>query len=71
LSGKELKELKTMEARIHEAEARAEAARLALEDPSVASDAAELLKRHELLDAARRKIDELFTRWTELEAKRR
>jgi ATP-binding cassette subfamily F protein uup len=71
LSGKELKELKTMEARIHEAEARAEAARLALEDPAVACDAAELLKRHEAFDAARGKIAALFARWEELDAKRR
>ena len=71
LSGKELKEFKTMEARIHEAEARAEAAKLALEDPAVATDAAELLKRHEALDAARAKISALFARWEELDAKRR
>jgi ATP-binding cassette subfamily F protein uup len=70
LSGQELKELKTMEARIHDAEARAEAARLALEDPSVATDAVELLKRHEALDAAQARISALFSRWEELEAKR-
>jgi ATP-binding cassette subfamily F protein uup len=70
LSGKELKELRTMEARIHEAEARAEAARLALEDPSVACDAVELLKRQESLDAARGRVSALFARWEELDAKR-
>ncbi len=70
LSGKELKELRSMEARIHEAEVRAEDARLALEDPAVACDAAELLKRHEALDAARGRVSELFARWEELDAKR-
>ena len=59
-----------MEARIHEAEVRAEDARLALEDPAVACDAAELLKRHEALDAARGRGSELFARWEELDAKR-
>jgi ATP-binding cassette subfamily F protein uup len=71
LSGKELKELKTMEARIREAEARAETAKLALEDPAVATDAAELLRRQEILDAVQVKIAALFTRWEELDAKRR
>jgi ATP-binding cassette subfamily F protein uup len=59
-----------MEASIREAEIREEEARLALEDPAVATDAAELSKRQERLDAARRRIDVLFERWQELEAKR-
>ena len=70
LSGKELKELRSMEARIHEAEARAEAVRLTLEDPEVATDAAELHRRQESLDAARAKISAMFARWEELDAKR-
>ena len=70
LSAKEFKELKNMEAGIHAAEAQAAAARLALEDPAVATDAAELHRRHDILDAARRKIDALFKRWEELEALR-
>ena len=41
------------------------------EDPAVACDAAELLKRHEALDAARAKISELFVRWEELDSRRR
>jgi ATP-binding cassette subfamily F protein uup len=71
LSGRELKEWKTMEARIHEAEAQAEVARLALEDPAVATDAVELLRRQERLDASRAEISALFARWEELDARRR
>jgi len=70
LSAKESKELKNMEAGIRAAEEQAAAARLALEDPAVAADAAELIKRQERLDAARRRIDDLFARWEELEARR-
>jgi len=69
LSGKESKELKNMEARIHEAEARTEAARLKLEDPAIACDAAELLRRQKSLEAAREKVAALFARWEELDAK--
>ena len=46
------------------------AARLALEDPAVATDAAELHRRQESLDAARAKIAALFARWEKLDAKR-
>ena len=70
LSAKESKELRNMESSIRAAEEKAAAARLALEEPAVAADAAELIKRQEHLDAARRKIDALFQRWEELEARR-
>ncbi|MDD5628325.1 MAG: ABC-F family ATP-binding cassette domain-containing protein [Elusimicrobia bacterium] len=70
LTKKELRELRGMEAAIHAAEQKAAAARLALEDPSVATDAAELGKRQESLEAALGSIETLFTRWEELAARR-
>ncbi|TBR17089.1 ABC-F family ATP-binding cassette domain-containing protein, partial [bacterium] len=70
LSAKELKELKGLEAAIHAAEAKAEKARLALEDPAVATDAPELAKRHAAYDAAKAAVDVLFHRWQDLEARR-
>ena len=70
LSAEDLKQLKTLEAGIHSAEEEAARARLALEDPAVASDAAELHKRQDKLDAAMRKAAELLARWEALEARR-
>ncbi|MBI3550770.1 MAG: ABC-F family ATP-binding cassette domain-containing protein [Elusimicrobia bacterium] len=70
LTQKEYKELKNMETAIHSAEAETERARAALEDPAVASDAAELAKRHDALEAARLKVENLFKRWEELDARR-
>ncbi|MBI5881888.1 MAG: ABC-F family ATP-binding cassette domain-containing protein [Elusimicrobia bacterium] len=71
LTPKEWRELKNMEASIRAAEAQVESARSVLEDPSVASDAEELARRHEKLDEAQRKVDALFHRWTELDARHR
>ncbi|MCX5794740.1 MAG: ABC-F family ATP-binding cassette domain-containing protein [Elusimicrobia bacterium] len=70
LSAREAKELRGMESAIAAAEARTAAARAALDDPAVASDAAELMKRQEDLEAANAKVDALFRRWEELEARR-
>jgi ATP-binding cassette subfamily F protein uup len=70
LSSSESKELKTMEASIHAAEEQRHLARLALEDPAVATDATELIKRQETLEAAQRKIESLFKRWEELDSRR-
>jgi ATP-binding cassette subfamily F protein uup len=70
LSTRELKELKGMEDKIHAAEERHRAALAALEDPAVASDAAELIRRHETADAVQEEINALFRRWEELEARR-
>lgn len=60
-----------MEAAIHAAEKALEKSRSALEDPAVAADAAELLKRHAAQDAAQAKVDALFARWAELEDRAR
>ncbi len=70
LSPKEAKELQKMEASIKAAENEASLARAALEDPSIATDAPELIKRQARLDEARGKVESLFQRWNELEARR-
>ena len=70
MSGRERAELKEMEASISAAERKAQAARQALADPAVASDAAELIERHRLLEQAESQVAALFARWEALEAKR-
>lgn len=60
------KELKKTEAAIRAAEEEAEKARAALEDPAIATDAPELARRQEALDASLRKVEALFKRWEEL-----
>ena len=70
LSPQETKELSKMEASIKAAENEAAMARAALEDPAVATDAPELIKRQVRLDEARQKVEALFKRWNELEARR-
>jgi ATP-binding cassette subfamily F protein uup len=69
-SPKEAKELQKMEASIKAAENEAAMARAALEDPAIATDAPELIKRQVRLDEARQKVEALFKRWNELEARR-
>ncbi|HEX4046676.1 MAG TPA: ABC transporter C-terminal domain-containing protein [Elusimicrobiota bacterium] len=51
-------------------EERIAKAKHALEDPSVAADAAELGKRQELVVEAIKKVEDLYKRWEELEARR-
>ncbi len=70
LSPREAKELQKMEASIKAAENEASMARAALEDPAIATDAPELIKRQARLDEARGKVEALFQRWNELEARR-
>ncbi len=67
-SAKKTKELREIEAAIHVAEAQVEKARVALEDPSVATNAAELALRQENLNVAKLKMESVFHRWEELEA---
>jgi hypothetical protein len=52
-----------------EAEAELECKQEAAEDPAIASNAAELISAHEALDQARQRVDQLYARWAELEAK--
>ncbi|MCR4296858.1 MAG: ABC-F family ATP-binding cassette domain-containing protein [Elusimicrobia bacterium] len=70
LTPKEERELQKMEASIKAAENEAALARAALEDPAVATDAPELIKRQVRLDEARQRVEALFLRWNELEALR-
>jgi ATP-binding cassette subfamily F protein uup len=70
LSYHEQREWEGMEAGILVAETAVEAARTAAEDPAVATDAAELMARHDRLVAAEQRVADLYARWAELEAKR-
>jgi hypothetical protein len=58
-----------MEELILEAEAELERKQEAAEDPAIASNAAELIAAHEGLDQACQRVDQLYARWAELEAK--
>ena len=58
-----------MEELILEAEAQLESKQQAAEDPAIASNAAELIAAHEAVVQARQRVDQLYTRWAELEAK--
>ena len=69
LSYLEAREYATIEQRIHEAEQRLETARAAYEDPTIASDAAALLSAQAELHNAQQQVDELYARWSDLEAK--
>ena len=70
LSPKEEKELARMEGAIKAAEEEAALARAALEDPRFSTDAGELIKRQARLDEARTKVETLFSRWNDLEARK-
>jgi ATP-binding cassette subfamily F protein uup len=69
LSYLEAREYATLEQRISEAEKQLAAARLAYEDPSIASDAARLLARQAELERAQQAVDQLYSRWEDLESK--
>ncbi len=69
LSSKEQRELKEMDDAIHAAEAHLKAAKAQLEDPKIATDVSKLLEAQKRVDAEQAKVDALFKRWEELEAK--
>ena len=69
LSYLDAREYATMEERIGQAESRLQDKQAALHDPSIASDAAKLIQAQEDVEAAQQDVDELYSRWTELEAK--
>jgi ABC transport system ATP-binding/permease protein len=69
LSYREQKEWAKMEQRITQAEETVAACQAAVEDPAIASNAAELLERSGALDAARSAAERLYNRWSELERK--
>ncbi len=66
----EQREWEQMESAIHAAEEALAASRIALEDPAVVSDAAELARRYAAAEEASVTVDRLYARWSELEAKR-
>lgn len=69
LSYMDAREYSTIEQRIAEAEEILQHKKAAAEAPSIASDAARLLQAHAELEEAQKKVDELYARWAELEAK--
>ena len=46
-----------------------QAKRAQLEDPAIASDGPRLLSLHAEMETARKTVDELYLRWSELEEK--
>lgn len=69
LSYLEAREYATLEQRIAEAESQLAAARSAYEDPAIASDAERLIATEAEVRAAQQRVDELYSRWEELETK--
>jgi len=69
LSYLEAREFATIEERIAQAEELLEKKRAAAEDPAIATDAAKLLSAHAELEEAQKAVDELYSRWAELEGK--
>jgi ATP-binding cassette subfamily F protein uup len=70
LTTKELKELEGMEEAIHTAEQKLKDAQARMDDPAIAANVGELLKRHKEVDAEKANLEALFKRWEELEAKK-
>jgi ATP-binding cassette subfamily F protein uup len=69
LSYLEAREYATIEQRIAHAEAVVKEKQAALEDPTIVSDAPRLVTAQAELDDARRNLDSLYARWSELEEK--
>jgi ATP-binding cassette subfamily F protein uup len=69
LSFKELRELETIEERIADAERELQSKHDALLDPAIMSDGMRLHAASLELEAAQKAIDDLYTRWVELEQK--
>jgi ATP-binding cassette subfamily F protein uup len=70
LSPEEAKELKRIEGKIKDAEAEVGRASASLHDPAIAADSGKLHELQKKVDEAQSKVDALFARWEELEAKR-
>ncbi len=69
LSYMEQREWEQMEQRIIEAEAEVDRCRAALQEPLVVADGAMLQRTYEQLQSAQQRVDQLYARWAELEAK--
>lgn len=65
----EQQEYESIEETILEAEDRLEAAKAALDDPAIASDADEVAKAYSEHNEAQSEVDRLYARWAELDAK--
>ena len=69
LSYLEAREYATIEQRVAEAEEVLHEKQMAMEHPAIATDAARIVAAHAEYDAAKKVVDELYARWSELEAK--
>ena len=69
LSYLEAREYAGIEQRIAEAERVLESKRADLENPAIASDASRLVAAHAEMESAQKKLEALYARWAELEAK--
>jgi len=69
LSFSEARDRETIEQRIADAESMLEAKRAALQDPATVRDGRLLESAYRDIEEAQRKVDELYTRWAELEEK--
>jgi ATP-binding cassette subfamily F protein uup len=69
LSYLEAREYATIEQRVADAEAILTTKLAAMEDPAIATDADRIVAAQSEYDEARRIVDELVSRWTELESK--
>jgi ATP-binding cassette subfamily F protein uup len=70
LSYREQQEWEQMEQRILEAEHALQACQLAVEDPTIVSNAEALHNRYEALHKTREDVERFYARWAELEEKR-
>jgi len=70
LSYKEQGEWDQIEAKILESEARVAASQAAVNDPSIASSAADLQERYAALHVAQADVERLYARWAALDKKR-
>jgi len=71
LSYLEQREWDGMEAAVLDAEAQVAEARRRAEDPSIATDAVMLQRRHSELEDLQAQVDRLYTRWAALDEKRK
>lgn len=67
----EAREYASIEQRIAQAEQALQAKRSNLQDPAIASDGPRLLNAHAEMETAQKAVDELYSRWSELEAKKK
>ena len=69
LSYLEAREYATLEQRIADAEELLAQKRAAAEDPAIVTDHQRLIQAHAELEAAQKSVDDLYSRWSELESK--